>query len=127
MVDLENFRVEWLTGADVNVFVERTLKAWALQTSERSVSGGVVSSQLRVGKLSCWGESIGVFVIPMYLLRLGALKDLTHLTCTLTYNTEWKAFFDVVSAARSTFTSLSIEVAEYDIDCEYYRYTRFVA
>ena len=108
VVDTAEAEGEWPTEELVDMSVKHTLDI----QQEMQTSGGSAVVP-RIKKLRCWGESVGGFFIPMYLLRLGALRDLTQLTFTLTYDMEWEWFFDIVFATRSTLTSLNIEISAF--------------
>ena len=113
VVDTEEAEGEWPTEELVDMFVKHTVNAhWQNGTSSSDVAPLIM-------KLRCWGESVCGFFIPTYLLRLGALRDLTHLTYTLTYDTEWRWFFEIVLATHSTLTNLSVEISTFTANGAY--------
>lgn len=75
---------------DPDLFIEHVVSA---QAQLEGTSGAGLRCTPRIGKLTCQGGWVGVFFIPTYLVRLGVLGGLTHLTATLTYAAGWKSFF----------------------------------
>lgn len=90
--DTADFEDEWPTTDDVEAF-----------------AASIAIGHVRIRKLKCGREGVGGFFVPSYLLRVGALDNLTHLTFRLEYDTEWDSFFNLVSAIGSTLTGLCIE------------------
>ena len=107
----DNFDVDsghWPTETGIDRLILQVLSA-------RDDASGASNTNAvpQISKLCCEGECVGVFFIPTYLLRLGALGNLTHLAFMLTHDTDWDYFFDVVSQTHLTLKSLNIEILSF--------------
>ncbi|KAI0085921.1 hypothetical protein BDY19DRAFT_385715 [Irpex rosettiformis] len=72
-----------------------------------------VSRKTRIRRLQYGGRHVGGLFVPAYLLKTGAVDNLTHLAFTCTHNTKWEPFCHIVSAAHSTLTGVNIRIRRY--------------
>lgn len=92
---------------------EETDDRWPTEDEVKSFVESSIIGHTQIRKLQCGGQWIGGFFTPSYLLKTGALDHLTHLTFRLLDTSKWEAFFDLVSATRSTLIGLRIEIVSF--------------
>lgn len=92
---------------------EETEDLWFVGKYVDVVTANGTVGHTRIRELRCGGRAISRIFVPLYLLKIGALENLTHLTVHLPFDTKSTEFFKLVLAASSTLTTMCIEFGDF--------------
>ncbi len=92
---------------------EETEDLWFVEKYVDVVTANGTVGHTRIRELRCGGKAISRIFVPLYLLKIGALENLTHLTVHLLFDAKSTEFFKLVLAASSTLTTMCIEFGDF--------------